>query len=185
MALAVFALSRPPENSYAGWSRAEPTARHGTAPRMDDRPRNLRSMLSEAKDTSELMVDLAYAALYFGDPDMAEEVRELEEQMNELVHDMRAVSVLAARNPREAEAMASVFREAARVLRDRRYLAVYVSDSWRKRGGGEPGTGTGLFMPIGFEFSQKYSVPSGLSSSPCDWKGQGIVRMYPFAIMSA
>ena len=47
-------------------------------PAMDDRPRNLRTMLSEAKDTSELMVDLAYAALYFGDPDMAEEVQELE-----------------------------------------------------------------------------------------------------------
>ncbi|NIV59203.1 MAG: potassium channel protein, partial [Actinobacteria bacterium] len=30
-------------------------------------------MLAEAKDTSELMVDLAYASLYFGDPDMAEE----------------------------------------------------------------------------------------------------------------
>ena len=59
---------------------------------MDDKPRNLRSMLSEAKDSSELMVDLAYAALYFGDPDMAEEVSELEEQMNELVHDMRTVS---------------------------------------------------------------------------------------------
>ena len=41
---------------------------------MDDRPRNLRAMLAEAKDLSELMVDLAYAALYFGDPDMAEEV---------------------------------------------------------------------------------------------------------------
>ena len=41
---------------------------------MDDRPRNLRSMLVEAKDSSELMVDLAYAALYFGDPDLAEEV---------------------------------------------------------------------------------------------------------------
>ena len=26
-------------------------------------PRNLKAMLSEAKDTSELMVDLAYAAL--------------------------------------------------------------------------------------------------------------------------
>jgi len=77
---------------------------------MDDRPRNLRSMLSEAKDTSELMVDLAYAALYFGDPDMAEEVSELEEQMNEFVHDMRTVSILAARNPREAEAMASVLQ---------------------------------------------------------------------------
>ena len=40
---------------------------------MDDRPRNLREMLAEAKDSSELMIDLAYAALYFGDPDMAEE----------------------------------------------------------------------------------------------------------------
>ena len=69
---------------------------------MDDRPRTLRAMLAEAKDTSELMVDLAYAAVYFGDPDMAEEVDELEEQMSELVHDMRAVCVLAARSPRDA-----------------------------------------------------------------------------------
>jgi hypothetical protein len=38
-------------------------------------------MLTEAKDTSELMVDLAYAALYFGDPDMAEEVDELNEDL--------------------------------------------------------------------------------------------------------
>ncbi len=75
---------------------------------MDTRPRNLRAMLSDAKDISELMVDLAYAALYFGDPDMAEEVGELEERMNGLVHDMRSVCVLAARHPREADEMASV-----------------------------------------------------------------------------
>ena len=37
---------------------------------MDDRPRSLRTMLSEAKDSSELMVDLAYAAVYFNDPGM-------------------------------------------------------------------------------------------------------------------
>jgi len=77
---------------------------------MDDRPRNLRAMLSEVKDLSELMVDLAYAALYFGDPDMAEEIDALEDQMSDLVHDMRAVSVLAARHPKEAEAMASVLQ---------------------------------------------------------------------------
>jgi uncharacterized protein with PhoU and TrkA domain len=77
---------------------------------MDDRPRNLKTMLAEAKDTSELMIDLAYASVYFGDPDMAEEVRELEKRMSELVHDMRAVSILAARNKREAEAMASVLQ---------------------------------------------------------------------------
>ena len=77
---------------------------------MDDRPRNLRAMLAEAKDLSELMVDLAYAALYFGDPDMAEEVSELEERMDTLVHEMRAVCVMAARHPREADAMASVLQ---------------------------------------------------------------------------
>ncbi|MEA3218260.1 MAG: hypothetical protein QOJ19_4416, partial [Acidimicrobiia bacterium] len=52
-----------------------------------DKRRSLRVMLTEAKDMSELMVDLAYAALYFGDPDMAEEVGGLEERMDELVHD--------------------------------------------------------------------------------------------------
>jgi uncharacterized protein with PhoU and TrkA domain len=67
-------------------------------------------MLAEAKDTSELMVDLAYAALYFGDPDMAEEVGELEEQITVLIHDMRSVCVLAARRKQEADEMASVLQ---------------------------------------------------------------------------
>jgi uncharacterized protein with PhoU and TrkA domain len=84
---------------------------------MEDRPRNLRTMLSEAVDTSELMVDLAYASLYFGDPDMAEEVSELEDYMNELVHDMRAKCILAVRNPRDAEAMASVLQVISAVER--------------------------------------------------------------------
>ena len=30
----------------------------------EDPPRNLKDMLTEAKNTSELMVDLAYAALF-------------------------------------------------------------------------------------------------------------------------
>jgi len=74
-------------------------------------------MLVEAKDSSELMVDLAYAALYFGDPDMAEEVDRLEETLDELVHDMRAVCVLAARKPKEAEAMASVLQVVSAIER--------------------------------------------------------------------
>jgi len=67
-------------------------------------------MLSEAKDTSEIMVDLAYAAVYFNDPGMAEEVSELEERMNDLVQDMRAVCIMAVRRPAEAEGMASVLQ---------------------------------------------------------------------------
>ena len=67
-------------------------------------------MLAEAKDTSELMVDLAYASLFFGDPEMAEEVSSLEEQMSELVHDMRGVCTMAVRNPKDAEGMSSVLQ---------------------------------------------------------------------------
>src|SRR5215207_4620835 len=77
---------------------------------MDDRPRNLKTMLSEAKDTSELMIDLGYAAVFFGDVDMAEEIDELESRLSALVHEMRAVCVLAARSPRDADAMASVLQ---------------------------------------------------------------------------
>ena len=78
---------------------------------MDDgKPRNLKTMLAEAIDTSELMVDLAYASVYFGDTDMAEEVDDLETRLSGLVHDMRAVCVLAARSPRDADAMASVLQ---------------------------------------------------------------------------
>ncbi|MEM9131643.1 MAG: TrkA C-terminal domain-containing protein [Actinomycetota bacterium] len=73
-------------------------------------PRNLREMLAEAKDTSELMVDLAYAALFFDDADMADEVDGLEQQISELVHQMRALCIVAVRNPREAEAMSAVLQ---------------------------------------------------------------------------
>ncbi len=48
------------------------------------------------------------------------------------------------------EAMEEVIAEIHRVLKNRRYMALYVSDSWRKRRG-EPGGGAGQFMPIGFE----------------------------------
>ncbi len=67
-------------------------------------------MLSEVKDTSELMVDLAYAAIFFDDARMAAEVEELEERLTELVHEMREVCVLAARSPRDAEQMSSVLQ---------------------------------------------------------------------------
>lgn len=48
-------------------------------------------------------------------------------------------------------AMEQVIGEIDRVLKPRRYMALYVSDSWRKRAAGDPGSGTGVFMPIGFE----------------------------------
>ena len=84
---------------------------------MDDRPRNLKEMLSEAKDTSELMVDLGYAALFYSDERMADEVAELEERLNELVHEMREVCVLAGRSKRDAEQIAGVLHVVSAIER--------------------------------------------------------------------
>lgn len=48
------------------------------------------------------------------------------------------------------ESMQQVIGECHRVLKNRRYFALYVSDSWKKRRG-DVGGGGGQFMPIGFE----------------------------------
>src|SRR5215217_7587903 len=74
----------------------------------ETRPRNLKEMLVEAKDTSELMVDLSYAAIFYNSETLSEEVSRLEEMLNDLVFDMRALAILAARSPADAEQMAGI-----------------------------------------------------------------------------
>ena len=74
-------------------------------------------MLSEAKDTSELMVDLGYAAVFFADERMADEVSELEERLTELIHEMREMCVLAGRSKRDAEQIASVLHVVSAIER--------------------------------------------------------------------
>ena len=76
----------------------------------EDHPRNLKDMLAEAKNTSELMVDLAYAALFYNSEDFSEEVFRLEERLNDLVYDMRSLAILAARSPADAEQMAGILQ---------------------------------------------------------------------------
>jgi len=76
----------------------------------EDRPRNLKDMLTEAKNTSELMVDLAYAALFYNSEDISEEVFRLEERLNGLVFDMRSLAILAARSPADSEQMAGILQ---------------------------------------------------------------------------
>ena len=82
---------------------------------MDERPRNVKELLTEAKDTSEIMVDLAYAAVFFNEEDLAEEVERLEEIMDGLLTRLREISMLAARSPEDAEAMAGVLHIAAAI----------------------------------------------------------------------
>lgn len=73
-------------------------------------PTNLKDMLAEAKDTSELMVDLAYAAIFYDSEDLSEEVSRLEEKLDALVFDMRSLAILAARSPADAGQMAGILQ---------------------------------------------------------------------------
>src|SRR4029453_9637210 len=76
----------------------------------DSSPRNLKDMLAEAKDTSELMVDLAYAAIFYNSEDLSEEVFRLEERLNDLVFDMRSLAIFPPRSPPDAEQMAGILQ---------------------------------------------------------------------------
>src|SRR5919198_1199693 len=78
-------------------------------------PRNVKELLVELKDSSELMVDLAYAAVFFNEDDLAEEVEVLERRMDEHLRRLRQVAMLAARSPEDAEAMSGVLHIAAAI----------------------------------------------------------------------
>jgi uncharacterized protein with PhoU and TrkA domain len=75
---------------------------------MDDQPKSVKDLLVELKDASELMVDLAYAAVFFNDEKLAREVERLDERMNTHLRRIREVAMLAARSPEDAEGMAGV-----------------------------------------------------------------------------
>jgi DNA modification methylase len=70
--------------------------------------------------------------------------------------DPRCIGKLDAGGPDQGKAyyaaLEEVIKEAHRILRNKRYLALYVSDSWRRKKADDVGgTAGGLFMPIGFE----------------------------------
>ncbi len=75
---------------------------------MDEQPRTVKELLVELKDASELMVDLAYAAVFFNEEKLAQEVDRLEERMSEHLRRLRITAMLAARSPEDAEGMAGV-----------------------------------------------------------------------------
>ncbi|MGH2818898.1 MAG: potassium channel family protein [Actinomycetota bacterium] len=75
----------------------------------------VKGLLAEIKDSSELMVDLAYAAVFFSDSDLAKEVTRLEERMFDDLRALRKLVILAARSPEDAEHMAGVLEIASAV----------------------------------------------------------------------
>ncbi|RLI86103.1 MAG: potassium channel protein [Candidatus Altiarchaeales archaeon] len=74
--------------------------------------RNVKDILVEMKDTSELMVDLAYSALFTNSKDIAEEVQELEQKMDDLRYEIETLLLLAARTPEEAADLSGIMHVA-------------------------------------------------------------------------
>jgi uncharacterized protein with PhoU and TrkA domain len=75
----------------------------------------VKDLLVGAKDAAELMVDLAYAAIFFGDDAIAREVLRLEEIVDELLVDLRAVCMIATRTYEDAEQLAGVLSMAVSI----------------------------------------------------------------------
>ncbi|MEX0989212.1 MAG: TrkA C-terminal domain-containing protein [Actinomycetota bacterium] len=82
---------------------------------MDDQPRSVKDLLVEAKDVSDLMVDLAYAAVFFEEEKLAREVERLRDRMYETNRLLRTMAVLAARSREDAEAIESVLQIASAI----------------------------------------------------------------------
>lgn len=72
------------------------------------RPVPVRQLLIEMKDLSELMIDLAYSAALFNSKPLAEEVIELERQVDNLAYLMDMSAMVAARDAKDAESLVGV-----------------------------------------------------------------------------
>ena len=75
--------------------------------------RSVKELLTEMKDISELIVDLAYSAVIFDYEDMAEEVNHLEANMDKLLYQMRLTAMLAARTVEDAEQLSGILQVAS------------------------------------------------------------------------
>ena len=81
------------------------------------KPISARDILVSLKDTSELMVDLAYSAALFHCQELAEEVMKLEQYVDDLVYLLEMDLMLAARDAEDAEALVGVSQVARAVDR--------------------------------------------------------------------
>ncbi len=71
-------------------------------------PIGVKNLLISMKDSSELIVDLAYSAILHNSDDLAEEVLRLEEEMDLLQMQARMNMLMAARKPDDARQLAPV-----------------------------------------------------------------------------
>ncbi len=91
---------------------------------------NVKDLLVEIKEKSELIVDLAYSSLILDSEDLAKEVQKLEGEMDDLVHRIRILTMLAANSYRDAEQLAGILEvaDAAKNIANAAADIVYLLD---------------------------------------------------------
>jgi len=75
--------------------------------------RTVRDILLEMKDRSELAISLAYAALMYNDDEIADEVLELENELDDLRYELSVRTIVAGRSLEEAEELAAILEVGA------------------------------------------------------------------------
>jgi uncharacterized protein with PhoU and TrkA domain len=81
--------------------------------KVEYRPISVREALTEMKDVSEIMIDLAYSSALFNSTELAEEVMELEKRVDYLDYIIEMNVMLAARDAEDAEHLTAVTTVAA------------------------------------------------------------------------
>ena len=76
--------------------------------KIEYKPISVREVLTEMKDLSEVMIDLAYSAALFHSRELAEEVLELEKRVDYLAYMLDMNAMLAARDAEDAEGLIGV-----------------------------------------------------------------------------
>lgn len=79
---------------------------------LEYKPTSVKELLTEMKDISELIIDLAYSAVLFNNKEMAEEVKFLDVRMDKLNYDIRIMAMMAARTKEDAEQLAGILQVA-------------------------------------------------------------------------
>ncbi len=80
---------------------------------MEFKPLSVRELLTEMKNISELMIDLAYSSILFNDSELMEEVLELEERIDSLSYLLLMNAALAVRDKDDAEQMVGIMKVAS------------------------------------------------------------------------
>lgn len=74
---------------------------------------NVKDVLVEMKDLSDSMLDLAYSAILYSNPEIAKEVFKLEEKMHSLLYKLRIAIMLGARNLEDAIEFSAILQMAS------------------------------------------------------------------------